>query len=1131
MTDRSANSRSDVQSPDETPVRSWRHTGIAVAVAILAIAASELMRRLTEESLPAGPVGLLVAAAFVASWFSSRATGLIVVLVLLCYGLLHILVLSPVDSIAAGASVMVLTLGLLGPLLFCLRSRTKQPAYELTSGTGHQDSMFQSLLETIDGIIWEVDAETFRFTFVSRQAERILGYPIEQWLNDPNFWYDKMHPDDRDATVQFCRDSTAEGKDHAFEYRMIAADDRVVWLRDCVTLYRKPDGTLMLRGVMVDVTEMQDTRQQLEQSEARFRTVVEGSFDALCMATSVRDETGQIVDFTMRIVTDATEDFLPRSEATYIGRSLLESFPFVESTGLFAKYCNVVVTGEPFEDEVRIDDPMLNATWVRHHVQKFGDGVAIAVRDVTPRRAIDEALQASEQQLRLVLESANMVLWTLQVPDGTIHGGPDLARMHEIESREAQILTFDELFMHVHSDDLPVIRAKLDAALQHGQPYQCEYRVVRRDGSTRWISTQGMVQRDDAGSVLRLTGASADITERKGMEMQLRESENRLRLVVENIEEVFWLASHDGSEVIYVSPAFEKVWGISTEEISKHPERFAEMIHPKDRDRMMALIERQGETGYDTEFRIIRPDGETRWIRDRAFPIPGSNGRVPLSAGIAEDITARREAEEARERGKKQLRLIADAVPALIGYVGADYRYRFNNKTYSEWFGIRTEDIEGRHVREIVGEEIFHLTKERFQQALEGKHVEYIWLARTGGTERWLQTKYIPDVTANGSIRGVIVMSTDITSLRESEQQLLQSTERLKTAQSIGKMGDWSYDLRHDTPVWSDEVYTLFEQDSKDGPVPLPVLLDRMPEADRQRVEDGFKSAIRDGHRIELDYEMRLPSGRRVFHFLAVETITNEDGKVVHLAGTVQDITERKQSEFELRQSRDVHRLMLRELDHRVRNNLAALSGLIDLTASNAGSVEDFAESIQARVKGMVAVHSLLSINRWDPVGFRRLIQTIVPSNLHSAVTLYGPDIQVMPRQLSAIGMVLQELVTNAMKHGAFSTSGGRVEIIWESRPHDLNESLLMELTWRERGGPEVTQPKNHGLGTDLITGFIESELNGAVTLSYPRDGATHTLQITLEQPRTGSSCDISPSSHEFQHRGNPQQRNYDGIE
>jgi PAS domain S-box-containing protein len=132
-------------------------------------------------------------------------------------------------------------------------------------------SQYEELVASIDGIVWEADARSLQFLFVSQQAERLLGYPVEQWLQEPGFWLNHLHPEDRDQAVAFCVAATREGRNHACEYRMVAADGRAVWLRDVVSVILEGGKATRLRGIMVDVTEAKRTEDALRRSEEMLR--------------------------------------------------------------------------------------------------------------------------------------------------------------------------------------------------------------------------------------------------------------------------------------------------------------------------------------------------------------------------------------------------------------------------------------------------------------------------------------------------------------------------------------------------------------------------------------------------------------------------------------------------------------------------------------------------------------------------------------------------------------------------------------------------------------------------------------------------------------------------------------------
>jgi two-component system, sensor histidine kinase PdtaS len=164
----------------------------------------------------------------------------------------------------------------------------------------HQD--YVSLVNSVDGIVWEADAQTFAFLFVSHQAERLLGYPVERWLAVPTFWKDHIHPDDRDWAINFCIQSTRQKRPHEFEYRMIAADEHIVWLRDIVTVVVENDQPVRLRGLMVDMTASKKAEALIRQQSARSqlladisRTFAQAGLDYQGILNTVARRTAELI--------------------------------------------------------------------------------------------------------------------------------------------------------------------------------------------------------------------------------------------------------------------------------------------------------------------------------------------------------------------------------------------------------------------------------------------------------------------------------------------------------------------------------------------------------------------------------------------------------------------------------------------------------------------------------------------------------------------------------------------------------------------------------------------------------------------------------------------------------------------
>jgi two-component system cell cycle sensor histidine kinase/response regulator CckA len=140
-----------------------------------------------------------------------------------------------------------------------------------------------SLVNGLGGIVWEAEPETFRFTFVSQEAERILGYPAREWLEQPDFWVRHTHPEDIERCAGFCREAARRGEDHQFDYRMIAADGRVVWLRDIVTVRPGPSGQRHLVGISLDVTAEKREQEEKQRLAQLYERLIENSSDNISL--------------------------------------------------------------------------------------------------------------------------------------------------------------------------------------------------------------------------------------------------------------------------------------------------------------------------------------------------------------------------------------------------------------------------------------------------------------------------------------------------------------------------------------------------------------------------------------------------------------------------------------------------------------------------------------------------------------------------------------------------------------------------------------------------------------------------------------------------------------------------------
>jgi len=190
------------------------------------------------------------------------------------------------------------------------------------------------LLQTLRVIVWRGDPDSFRFTYVSPAAVAILGYPVERWLDEPDFWTDKMHPGDRDWALNYCLKSTEALTDHEFEYRMLASDGRTVWLKDIVHLIVENGRPVESVGVMVDITD----RKRAEEAERRLATAHASQRSALqvnddivqglaaakyALELNVDDAVAESIEQTLLRATKIVTDLLDQAEAAGVRRSEL----------------------------------------------------------------------------------------------------------------------------------------------------------------------------------------------------------------------------------------------------------------------------------------------------------------------------------------------------------------------------------------------------------------------------------------------------------------------------------------------------------------------------------------------------------------------------------------------------------------------------------------------------------------------------------------------------------------------------------------------------------------------------------------------------------------------------------------
>jgi PAS domain S-box-containing protein len=421
-------------------------------------------------------------------------------------------------------------------------------------------------------------------------------------------------------------------------------------------------------------------------------------------------------------------------------------------------------------------------------------GASKIARDITERKRAEEALL----RLAAIVSASNDAIISKTLEGLITNWNPGAERMFGYSAAEAIGQPLLLLFPPDRVDEEKDILVRL----KRGEKVE-NYETVRlhKDGRRIEVSVSVSPIIESTGKILgamKIVGTSKimrDITPLKQAEAALRESELKFRQIAAAINEVFWITTPQLDEMLYVSPAYETIWGRTCESLYQSPKGWIEAIHPDDRDnvhRVAATKRKHGD--FDVIYRIVRPDGSMRWIHDRGFPVRDAAGKIYRIAGVAEDITEQRQADEslrllgsAIEQSKESI-VLTDAQLDLPGP-----KILFVNPAFTEMTGYAAGEVIGKTPRILQGPRTDRAVLERLRKNLArgesftGETVNY----RKDGKEFILEWQIAPIRDAKGTITHFVALQRDITERRKLEEQFRQ-------AQKMEGIGQMAGGVAHD---------------------------------------------------------------------------------------------------------------------------------------------------------------------------------------------------------------------------------------------------------------------------------------------------------------------------------------------
>jgi PAS domain S-box-containing protein len=260
---------------------------------------------------------------------------------------------------------------------------------------------------------------------------------------------------------------------------------------------------------------------------------------------------------------------------------------------------------------------------------------------------------------------------------------------------------------------------------------------------------------------------------------------------------------------------------------------------------------------------------------------------------------------------------------------------------------------------------------------------------------------------------------------------------------------------------------------------------------DAEPDREGFRKQVAgDLNFYSVEKRVVRKDGRIIWMSVRSSPVCDTGGRLLYLVRVVQDVTERKAAEQRAK-------LLIDELNHRVKNTLATVQSLASQSARGAPTPAAFRESFEGRLIALSKAHDQLTMHHWESADLRELVTgSLAPYAGAERVVLRGEDVVLRPRAVLTLAMAFHELATNAAKYGALSAPGGRIEIRWqqvdEGRPK-------LQIEWQEHGGPVVAEPQQRGFGSKLIEGSVAAELGGSARLLFGPEGLRCEMRIPME--------------------------------